>query len=491
MAGPRVVRATSVQVGPLLLAWAAIAVGIARQNGDFSAFSVAMVLAGTALLLAACLARIPLPAPVGAAGAAAALVVGILWPGPLNHAGGGWYVLSRVACGAAALLTIGSARWRRLLLPALAAVAVCAGARILAAPDPPIDVHVLLQQSAHDLFTADMYRATWHGSPPGQLRHVYPYLPWTSVLLWPFRLVATDVRAGLLVADLVAAALVARLGRPVYGLLLVTYPLFAFGLQQSWTEPLLVALFAGMVLAVHRGRPGLAMVMFAVALATKQHAALLVPLALVWPEFGWRRTVQSVGLGAVLVLPWLVAGPGDLWHDAVTFQLHYPVLTTELGLPALLLRDGHAVGFWLAGTALVLAYLVALIRLPHTAAGFAVGGALVELAVDVTNKQSFFNHYTLPMALLIIGLAAQGAAPDMGRNASAAPDMGRNASAAPGKMPDHGRPADDPGTHRNGHPRDDQEGRSTAAVERRLRLGRHDAARLGHRRPGQDPQHAP
>lgn len=474
MAGPRVARATTVQVGPLLLAWAAIAVGIARQNGDYSAFSVALVLAGTVLLVAACLVRIPLPASVGAAGAAAALVVGIVWPGPLNHGGGGWYVLSRVGCGAAALLALGSVRWRRLLFPALAAVAVCGAARILAAPDPAIDVHVLLQQSAHDLFSADMYRATWHASPPGQLRHVYPYLPWSSVLLWPFRLVATDVRAGLLVADLVAAVVVARLGRPAYGLLLVTYPLFAFGLQQSWTEPLLVALFAGMVLAVHRGRTALAVVLFAVALATKQHAALLVPLALVWPDFGWRRTVRSVALGALLVLPWFAAGPGDLWHDAVTYQLHYPVLTTELGLPALLLRHGHAVGFGLAATAVVLAYVVALARLPRTAAGFAVGGALVELAVDVTNKQSFFNHYTLPMALLVIGLAAQSARPRQPTG---------------DRMTDHGRPDDAPRTDRHGRPRDDQAGRAPAVVERRLRVGRHDRPGLGDRRPGQDPQH--
>ncbi|HEX7353245.1 MAG TPA: hypothetical protein VF288_00240 [Mycobacteriales bacterium] len=476
MPWPRVARATTVQTGPLLLAWAAIAVGIARKYGDYSVFSIAMVLAGTALLAAACLVRIPIPAPIGAAGAAAALVVGIVWPGPLNHAGGAWYVVSRVTCGAAALLAIGTARWRRLLVPALAAVAVCGAARIIAAPAPAIDVHVLLQQSAHHLFTADMYRATWHGSPAGQLQDVYPYLPWTSVLLWPFRLVAGDVRAGLLVADLAAAGLVARLGRPAYGLLLVTYPLFAFGLEQSWTEPLLIALFAGMVLAAHRGRPGAAVVLFALALATKQHAALLVPLAVVWPAFGWRRTLRAVVLGVVLVLPWFVAGPGHLWHDAVAYQLHYPVLGTELGIPALLLHHGQRVGFWLAAAAVLGAYVLALTRLPRTAAGFAVGGALVELAVDVTNKQSFFNHYTLPMALVVIGLAAQSAA---------------SRPAPGGRMPDHGRSDDAPASGWNRHPRDDQAGRAPAAVQRRVRVGRRHDPRLADRRPGQDPQHAP
>ncbi|HEY5335309.1 MAG TPA: hypothetical protein VIJ71_04735, partial [Mycobacteriales bacterium] len=238
------------------------------------------------------------------------------------------------------------------------------------------------------------------------------------------------------------------------------------GLQQSWTEPLLIALLAGMVVALDRDRRALAVVLFAVALATKQHAALLVPLALVWPGFGWRNTLRSVGLAVVLVLPWLAAGPRDFWHDAVTYQLHYPVLTTELGLPALLLRHGHTVGFWLAGSALVLAYVVALTRLPRTAAGFAVGGALVELAVDVTNKQSFFNHYTLPMALLVIGLAAQSA---------------RSATHSGGRMPRHGRPADAPAPCRPRNPRDDQARRPSAAVQRRVRLGRHDRAGLGDR----------
>lgn len=408
MPWPRPTRAArTVQAGPLLLAWAAVAVGIGRKYGDYSDFSLALVLAGTALLVAACLVRLPVPATVGALAAAAALVTGIVWPGPLNHAGGGWYVLSRVACGAAALLAIGCTRWRRLLWPALAAVALCGVARILASPAPPIDVHVLLQQSARDLFGSDMYRAAWVGSPPGQLQDVYPYLPWTSVLLWPFHLVTTDVRAGLLAADLLAAGLVARLGRPAYGLLLVTYPLFAYGLQQSWTEPLLIALLAGTVLAVRAERTALAVVLFAVALATKQHMALLVPLAAAWPAFGWRRTLRSVGLGVVLVLPWFAAGPGHLWHDAVTYQLHYPPLATELGLPALLVRNGLSTGLWLPVLALAAAYALALTRLPRTATGFAVGGALVLLALDVTNAQSFFNHYTLPMALLVIGLAAQ------------------------------------------------------------------------------------
>ena len=56
-----------------------------------------------------------------------------------------------------------------------------------------------------------MYRQQWAASrasyPSHGLFDVYPYLPWTSVLLLPFRLVFGDIRYGLVAALAVAAAL--------------------------------------------------------------------------------------------------------------------------------------------------------------------------------------------------------------------------------------------------------------------------------------------
>jgi hypothetical protein len=38
-----------------------------------------------------------------------------------------------------------------------------------------------------------------------------------------------------------------------------------------------------------------------------------------------------------------------------------------------------------------------------------LSSALVLLALDLANKQSFFNHYTLPLGLLVLALVAGSA----------------------------------------------------------------------------------
>ena len=118
-----------------------------------------------------------------------------------------------------------------------------------------------------------MYRQQWAASrasyPSHGLFDVYPYLPWTSVLLLPFRVIFGDIRYGLVAALAIAAGLVAsarrsaaprQVARPgryvpaLLPLLIALHPKVTFADQMSWTEPLLVALLAGMVLAVERGR---------------------------------------------------------------------------------------------------------------------------------------------------------------------------------------------------------------------------------------------
>jgi hypothetical protein len=133
---------------------------------------------------------------------------------------------------------------------------------------------------------------------------------------------------------------------------------------------------------------------------------LLLPLFALWPGFGWRRALGSTALAALVVLPWLIAGPRDFWHDAVHANLALAVMPRALSLPGLFERWGFVVGFWFLLLMLATAYLVALRSLPRTPSGLALGCALLLWTLDVANKQSFFNHYTLPLGLLVIALAA-------------------------------------------------------------------------------------
>jgi uncharacterized membrane protein len=254
-----------------------------------------------------------------------------------------------------------------------------------------------------------MYRQHWQHSHG--LQAIYPYLPLTTVLLAPFRWLASDVRAGLLLAGLLTSWQLRRLAPAApaaLALLVLTHPHWAFLVDQSWTEPLLLALLTAAVLAASRDRPGLAVLALAGALACKQHVVLLLPLFAVWPAFGLRRTAQSAGLAFAAVLPWLVWAPHQFWHDAVKANLDLGVIPRALCVPSLLLRHNIEVGFWFTLLALAVAYAVALLRLPRTASGLALGSALVLLALDLANKQSFFNHYTLPLGLLVVAMAAAG-----------------------------------------------------------------------------------
>ncbi|HEV7208880.1 MAG TPA: hypothetical protein VGN54_09075 [Mycobacteriales bacterium] len=401
--------------GLLLVSWAAIAAGIADDHGDYRPFALAAVCVGLVLAFLACAGFVRIPGRFSVP--IAALVVGAapLMAGPANHQHGTWYLLSRVCAYPAAAAILATLRWRRLFGVALGLIIMTALLRILATPTPPIDVHYLLTDSTRGLLQGkDLYRQSWPGSTG--LQHQYPYLPWTSVLLLPAWILTHEVRVGLLVASAVATWISHRLAaanglsgalRTAFvPLLMIGYPLFAYEQQQSWTEPLLLALLAGMLLAVRTGHQRWAIVCLAVALASKQHIVLLLPLAALWPAFGWRRAAASAGLGLCGVLPWLLAGPRDLWDDAVLLNLHYRVLLRGLDVPALALRHGVSLGFAVTAVAVALAYGLAVIRLPRNAAGFAAGGGLIELALDVFNKQSFFNHYTLVLGLFVLALVS-------------------------------------------------------------------------------------
>jgi len=439
---PRDLRAgadAQLPVSALLVAWIAVSWAIAWTGGTYAVPALTLVLIGAGALGAAAVGvRRRAAWANGPLGQRAALlgVASLLVATPLVHlqrlhphvGGPAW--LAATVLGGLATAGLGVVLARAALversapLPVLAGIGCLALAAdaltVVAAPDPFIDVWVLLQATADGLASgANLYTQTWSGAPG--LTDTYPYLPATTVLLAPGRWLLGDVRyalvgwlavaamalgslagsararrGGFLAAGPLAAAL------PALPLLVLAYPRSVYVIQQSWTEPLLLALLAGFVLAVLRGAPRTAVVCLALALASKQHVVLLLPVAAWWPAFGWRRSLAAAGLGVAVVTPWLLADPGALWEDAVRTNLAYRVLPTALDLPALLLRVGVTAGFGLTVAALAASYAVVVRLLPRDAAGFAAGAALVLLATALTNKQSFFNHYTLVTGLLVL-----------------------------------------------------------------------------------------
>ena len=79
--------------------------------------------------------------------------------------------------------------------------------------------------------------------------------------------------------------------------------------QQAWNESLLLGFVLIAVCASLAGRTVWLVIALGLALATKQHMALLLPVMVMWPQLGWRRTGYSVGVAAVVSAPWILWNP--------------------------------------------------------------------------------------------------------------------------------------------------------------------------------------
>jgi hypothetical protein len=96
----------------------------------------------------------------------------------------------------------------------------------------------------------------------------------------------------------------------------------------------------------------------------------------------------------------------------VTVNLGYKVLPGALDLPALATRHGVTLSFAPLLAALVVVYVVALRRRVRDTTWFLLWSAQVLLVLDLLNKQSFFNHYALPLALVAAAVVTENAGAD-------------------------------------------------------------------------------
>ncbi len=292
---------------------------------------------------------------------------------------------------------------------------VVAGAWIIHAdPSPRIDVWVMLQQASDGLrHGTNAYAMTWKHSPG--VTDAFTYLPWMLVLLAPGRWLFGDVRWALLAWTVVGALAVLALGRWrsqaawAAAALLVLMPGTTTQVEQAWTEPLLFALLALWALLVNRDRAWWAVIPLALALASKQHIVLLLPMLALWRDFGWRRTATSTGLAGALMLPWFLASPADFRHDTVTELLHFwPILSANTLYLAAMHELHRRPPLWLPGIVVlaVLALGAWLVHRRQPDLGQLLRWfALVLLVANLVNKQAFYNQFWLVAALVLVSLA--------------------------------------------------------------------------------------
>jgi hypothetical protein len=273
---------------------------------------------------------------------------------------------------------------------------------------PVIDVWELLQGAGHGLAGGrNPYELTFPGSPPGQVRDCFTYLPATMLLTAPGVWLGGDARWAELVLLVATGALLcwhvrARGGTPLaLALLMVILPASGYMVQQSWTETVVLPALVGTAVLADRGRAGWAAVTFGVALASKQHVLLLVPLLLLC-RFRPRELAVTAGTAAVLTLPWLLANPTRFLRCTVTLFVNAPPRTDSFSLWLLLPQPARLP---VLVVALLAGYLLAWRYCPPTGAGFLVGCAVVLSTFGLVNKQTFLNQWWLVGALIVAGLA--------------------------------------------------------------------------------------
>jgi hypothetical protein len=373
-----------------------------------------------------------------AVGVVAALIV---TPPLINVNTTGWLVPAVVVGAIAALTTLVVFVPRvspgRLALIPLGVTALAFAGMILGGT-PQVDVWVIFQQSAQGLLHGfDPYAMTFSGVPAGQTSDCFNYLPVTFLLTAPGQWLFDDVRwveAGCLLATgcLLVRHVVgtgAGRGRVALAALVALTPGALLVVQQAWNEPILLLGLVATAVLMDRGRWNWAILPLGLALATKQHLVLLLPLLLFWPKFGWRRVLGSVGIAVAVSLPWLVANPARFTLCTADFFLGeqappkalsiWRILPEPLQMPVLVIG-------------LIVAFAVVLWRCPRTPAGFLVGSGTVFVVFDLLNKQTFVNQWWLAAALLVSGVALGRGAEDRVQEDRAPADLVANDSIAKG-----------------------------------------------------------
>jgi hypothetical protein len=422
MAGP-LARASRHGGDATLLAAAAIAAATSYTTiyTDFNAVVVAAGCAALGLLVAARLTpRVPSRAAL-----CLALLVGLVpqvWRPPIGNVDRGPLFPLAIGLGmlASVLLLAGAlVAGRRLLLGALAYLTAAAAAVLViqASARPAIDVWVIFQQATRGLVGgANPYEMAFSGVPPGQTDDCFNYLPFTLLAALPGRLALGDVRYGELLVLLAGSAMLAwrawraaaRAEGASLALLLVVMAVSLPGTlritQQAWNESVVLGCLLAAVALLLSDRAGWAVVPLALALATKQHVVLVLPLWALWPAFGWRRAAAAGALAAGLCLPWLLANPGRFYGCTVRFFLDLPARPDSISLWRFLPGPARipAVLLLVAG-----AYLLAARFLDRSVAGLVLGCGLVFAAFDLANKQSFENQWLLASQLLVVALACR------------------------------------------------------------------------------------
>jgi hypothetical protein len=405
----------------LLAAWSAISGAAAFTNGYYASDAIVLVVLATVVLFAFTVVRPKTRMLVDQHvnfGVAVGVVTftAVALPSGLYGSGFEFYfahTLTALSAISVALLFVFSIRVPRLFVYAVFAVQVIAGcALILTNPNPLIDVWNALQTAAHGLgHGQNMYEMHWFALP-GQDTNAFPYFPGCVLFVWPFYLLFHDVRYGELFAFALTAFILMRSrrgqGGALIGCLAVLYPGALFGIQSAWIDPILLLEVSAAAWACTRGRKGWAMIALGAALVTKPQAWLLLPLAVVWGAFGWRRAAVTLGGAVCFLLPWFVVSPSGFLNGVLFSPIRHSNGLQSLSLYTTAILHNFQPDVAITVVATLAAIGLAMWRGQRDTRGFLLSSAFVMAIFNLTNSDSFFNEWWLTAGLVLAAVAFSG-----------------------------------------------------------------------------------
>lgn len=442
----------------LLLAYVAMALGVAWDHGHFAWRALVAVTAGFVALALAARSR--------AAGAprwpverlmAAALVL-LLVQGSFDAPGyhlarAGFrpvFVAVQLALAAAVALAWAlpraESRWRTGVLAA--GLAAGFGLRVgivWASPAPAIDVFAQFQDATAHLLAGRNPYLTPVADPGGGLAenfgyraNFFSYPPANLAPLAAARWLTGDVRHAYLAAEALAVAALWALARRrgatdaarLLPLLFLFHPRGLFEIEQAWTEPLLVGGLAAYLWLEDTGRrPTRAAVALGLWLSLKQYLFFFAALHFAQRR-RWRELPLVAAAGLATWLPFLVWDAPSALANGLWFQLHTAFRPDGLTWAAAVWRgSGWEATKWVAvGAGLLVAAVAGRALRGRGLAGWLHAGLLATLAAFLGGSQAFCNYYYFLGAGVLLLLALRGGVEESFSIAEARKDGGAKQS---------------------------------------------------------------
>lgn len=284
---------------------------------------------------------------------------------------------------------------------------------IWGSPNPKIDVFDILKFGAQGLLRGiNPYSNTYTPMYDGIAPNYYSYPPGSLLLSLPSVLVSNDPRYALIIAEIIVALLIYKLvknkqNKYVYSLIFLYNPLSQTVLEESFTEPLLLALLAVAMWFILKRKVVFSAVIFGLLLGTKQYSFLLFPLFIKLFPISKEKMV-SVGVAlitlVVIVIPFYLWNSNDFFNDVVLaiFNQH-AIQRDSLTFGSFLSHLGISLNLAIYTITIFVLLLFAYLSKNINPSRFFYLSAFIVFAFFFFNRWAALNYYYFIGQLVFLG----------------------------------------------------------------------------------------